>query len=82
MSYQLSNLFAQPQVIITTITEADSHIARSDLLAVKAEITTERFPRALSFAAADVILGTRQPVSVGPRGRWTVGGSGGGGWHR
>jgi hypothetical protein len=40
--------------------------------AIKAEITPERFPRPLLLAAADAILVTRKPVSVGPRGRWTV----------
>jgi hypothetical protein len=57
-------------IIIATITKAKWHSARSDLPAVKAEITTERFPHTLLFAAADAILVSREPVSVGPRGRW------------
>jgi hypothetical protein len=55
-----------------TITKAKPHSTRSDLSAIKDEKTTGRFPRALLFAAADAILVTREPVSVGARGRWTV----------
>jgi hypothetical protein len=51
--------------------KAESQSTRSDLLA-KAEITTEQFLRTLLFGTADAILVTREPVSVGPRGRWTV----------
>jgi hypothetical protein len=58
--------------LFATITKAESHNTRNDLSAVKADITTERFLRPLLFAAADAILETRKPVSVGPRGRWTV----------
>jgi hypothetical protein len=47
-------------------------MSTSDLSAVKSEITPERFPRALLFAAAEAILVTREPVSVGPCRRWTV----------
>jgi hypothetical protein len=48
------------------MTKVESHSTRSDLSAVKAEITPERFPRALLFVAADAILVTSQPVSVRP----------------
>jgi hypothetical protein len=72
MSYQLSKPFTQPQIIIAAITKAESHSTRSDPPDVKAEITTERFPRSLLFAAADAIPATRQTVSVGHHGRWTV----------
>jgi hypothetical protein len=57
--------------MIASITKAGSHSTSSDLSAVKAEITPERFPRHLLFTAAGAILVTREPVSVGPRGRWT-----------
>jgi hypothetical protein len=72
LRYQLLKLFAHSQSIIATITKAESHGTRSDLSAVKAEITTERFHRALLFGAADAILVTREPVSVGPHERRTA----------
>jgi hypothetical protein len=49
-----------------TITKVESHSTRTDVSDVKTEITRDRFPRALLFAAADAILVTREPVSVGP----------------
>jgi hypothetical protein len=52
-----------------TIAKAESHSTRSDLSAVKVEITTKHFPRPLLFAAANAILVTGQPFSVGSRGR-------------
>jgi hypothetical protein len=58
--------------IIATIAKAESHSTCSDISAVKAEITTERFPRVLVFAVSDAILVTREPVLVCPRGRWTM----------
>jgi hypothetical protein len=72
MSYQLSKLFDHSLIIIATISKTESHGTRCDLSAVKTQITTERFPRALLFTAADAILVTREPVSVSPRGQWTV----------
>jgi hypothetical protein len=72
MSYQSSKSFTHSQRVIATITKAESQSTRSGLSAVKAEITTERFPRALVLAPADGILVTREPVWVGPRGRWTA----------
>jgi hypothetical protein len=72
MSYQLSESFAHSLIIIATITKAESHSTRTDVSALKAEITPERIPHALLFAAADAILVTREPVSVGSHGRWTV----------
>jgi hypothetical protein len=60
------------QSIKATITKAESHRTRSNLLAVKVETTPERFPRTLLFAAASAILVTLEPVSVGSRGRWTL----------
>jgi hypothetical protein len=42
------------------IGKAESHIARSDLSAVKAEITPERLRRALLFTPADAILVSRR----------------------
>jgi hypothetical protein len=59
MSYQLSKLFSHSQVIIGAITNAEWRSTRSDLPAVKAEITTDRFPRAFLFTAADAIVATR-----------------------
>jgi hypothetical protein len=58
-------------IIIATIPKAELHSTGSDLPAVKDEITTERFPRALLFAATGAILVTREPVSLSLRGRWT-----------
>jgi hypothetical protein len=72
MSYQLSELFIHSLIIIATNTKAESHRTRTVLSVVKADITPERFPRSLLFAAADPILVTHQPVSVGSRGRSTV----------
>jgi hypothetical protein len=72
LSYQSSKPFTHSQIIIATIAKAEWHSTRSDLSAVKAGITTEPLPRALLFATADAILVTRQPVSAGSRGRWTV----------
>jgi hypothetical protein len=72
MSYQSSKPFTHFLIIIATILKAELHGARSDLSVVKVEITTERFPGALLFTAADAILVTRKPVSVGRRGGWTV----------
>jgi hypothetical protein len=72
LSYQLSKPSTHSQIIIATIKKAESHSNHNDLPAAEAEITPERFPRALLFAAADAILVIREPVSVGPRGRWTV----------
>jgi hypothetical protein len=72
MSYQLSKPFTHSLIIIATIKKAESHSNHNDLPAAEAEITPEHFPRALLFATADAILVTREPVSVGPRGRWTV----------
>jgi hypothetical protein len=71
MSYQSSKPLTYSQSIIATIPKAKSQSTRSDLSAVKAEITTEPFPRALLFAAAEAIRVTGEPLSVGPRGRWT-----------
>jgi hypothetical protein len=59
-------------IVIESISKAESHSTGSDLSTVKAEITTEHFPRALLFAAADPILVTRDPVFVGLWGHWTV----------
>jgi hypothetical protein len=71
-----SSLSSKPlthsQSIIVIITKAESHSIRSNLSAVKVEITAEGFPRALLFAAADAILVTGQPVSVGSRRRRTA----------
>jgi hypothetical protein len=74
VSYQSSVIkpYTHFLIVIATITKAESHSTRSDRPAVKAEITTERFPRAFLFAAADKILVTRQPGLVGPRGQWTI----------
>jgi hypothetical protein len=72
LSYQSSKPFTHSQIIIVTIAKTEWHSTGSNLSAVKAGITAERLPRALLFAAADAILVTRQPVSVGLRGRWTV----------
>jgi hypothetical protein len=72
MNYQLSKPLTHSLSSIATITEAESHSTRSDLSAVKAEITPEHFPRALLVAAADAILMNREPVSIGSRGRSTV----------
>jgi hypothetical protein len=72
MNYQLSKLFIHSLIIIAIAKKAEWHRTRSDLPAVKVEITPERFPRPLLFAAADPIFVTREPVSVGPRGRSTV----------
>jgi hypothetical protein len=44
MSYQLSKPFPHSQIIIATITKAESHSTRRDIPAVKVEITTEHFP--------------------------------------
>jgi hypothetical protein len=59
-----------PQEVVASITKAESHSTHSDLSAVKAEITTERFPHGLLFTAADAILVTCELVPVGVRGRW------------
>jgi hypothetical protein len=72
MSYHLSKLFIHSQIIIATAKKAEWHSTRSDLPPVEAEITTERCSRALLFAPADAIIVTRQPVSVGHRGRSAV----------
>jgi hypothetical protein len=68
----LSRAFAHSQVIIATTAKAESNSTCGDLSAVKVQITPERVSRALLFAAADAILVTRQPASVGQRGRSTV----------
>jgi hypothetical protein len=75
LNYQLSVIKAICSflIIIASIAKPESPGTRSDLSTVEAEITRERFPRALLLASADAILMTREPVSVGPRGRWTVG---------
>jgi hypothetical protein len=74
MSYQLSLI--EP-VYLFPDHHSDHYESRNaqhpaDPSAVKVEITTECFPGALLFAAAEATLVTRQPVSVGLRGRWTV----------
>jgi hypothetical protein len=51
MSCQLSQPLTHSQIIIAIITKAEWHRTGSDLLAVKTETTTERFPCALLFAA-------------------------------
>jgi hypothetical protein len=68
----LSRPFAHSQINIATITKAESNSTCRDLSAIKVQITPECFSRALLFAAADAILVTRQPASVGQRGRSTV----------
>jgi hypothetical protein len=66
MSYQLSKPFAHFQIIIATITKAESHGAHSNLPAVKVEIAQQRFPRALLFDATTAILVTCEPGSWVP----------------
>jgi hypothetical protein len=56
----------------TGMSVSECYSTRSDLPAVGAEITTEHCCHALLFAAAGAILVTRQPVSVGHRGRSAV----------
>jgi hypothetical protein len=72
MSYQLPKPFTHSQIIIATITKAESHSTRSDLLAVEVEITRECLSQALLFAAAGASRMARESVSVGSCGRWTA----------
>jgi hypothetical protein len=72
MSYQLSKLFTHSQIVIATVTKSESPSSGSNLSAVKAETTRERFRRALLFAAADAILVTHPNRLVGHGGRWTA----------
>jgi hypothetical protein len=71
ISYQLSKPFTHSLIIISTITKAESHSTRSDISATKAEIAIDRFPHAVLFTAADLIVVTRESVLVSPRRRWT-----------
>jgi hypothetical protein len=71
VSRQSFSLISRPPFRVI-IGKAESGSTRSDLPAVEAETTTEHLPCAFLFAAADAILVTREPVSVGPRGRRTV----------
>jgi hypothetical protein len=72
VSYQLSKPFTHSRIIIASITKAESRSTRCDLSAVEVKITPELFCRALLFAGADAIRVTREPVSVGRLGQWTV----------
>jgi hypothetical protein len=50
MSHQSSKPLTHCQIIIATITKAQSHSTRRELSAGKTEITTERFPGKMTFS--------------------------------